>query len=214
MVISATGTGKTYLGAFDVKDAKPKKMLFLAHREQILEKSKNSFYKVLGGQKEDYGLYTGNSRDEDAKYVFATVQTLSKKDHLLSFSKDEFDYILIDEVHHAGAETYQRIMKYFRPKFYLGMTATPEQNDDFNVFKLFDYNIAYERRLPQALKENMVCPFHYVGISDYEFQDKKVNQEINRYNNGTTSKKNTQQVVKWLSSKERVQYILEQTNYY
>lgn len=214
LVISATGTGKTYLGAFDVKDAKPKKMLFLAHREQILEKSKNSFYKVLGGQKEDYGLYTGNSRDEDAKYVFATVQTLSKKDHLLSFSKDEFDYILIDEVHHAGAETYQRIMKYFRPKFYLGMTATPERNDDFNVFKLFDYNIAYEIRLPQALKENMLCPFHYVGISDYEFQDKKVNQEINRYNNGTTSKKNTQQVVKWLSSKERVQYILEQTNYY
>jgi len=214
LIISATGTGKTYLGAFDVQAARPKKMLFLAHREQILEKSKDSFYRIIGGNKENYGLYTGNSRNKNAKYVFATIQTLSKSNHLSSFARDEFDYILVDEVHHAGAETYQRIINYFQPKFYLGMTATPDRNDDFNVFKLFDYNIAYEIRLPQALEENMLCPFHYVGISDYKFKDDQINEAIDHYNNETGNHKNEQKIVEQLSSQERVKYILNQTKYY
>ena len=214
LIISATGTGKTYLGAFDVKSTNPKKMLFLAHREQILEKSKESFSRIIGGKKTDYGLYTGNSRNKNAKYVFATVQTLSKSNHLSLFDRDEFDYILIDEVHHAGAETYQKIMNYFQPKFYLGMTATPDRNDDFNVFKLFNYNIAYEIRLPQALEENMLCPFHYVGISDYTFKDNRVNEAIDSYNNEKGNHKNEQKIVEQLSSQERVKYILDQTKYY
>ena len=214
LIISATGTGKTYLGAFDVKSTNPKKMLFLAHREQILEKSKESFSRIIGGKKTDYGLYTGNSRNKNAKYVFATVQTLSKSNHLSLFDRDEFDYILIDEVHHAGAETYQKIMNYFQPKFYLGMTATPDRNDDFNVFKLFNYNIAYEIRLPQALEENMLCPFHYVGISDYTFKDNRINEAINSYNNEKGNHKNEQKIVEQLSSQERVKYILDQTKYY
>ena len=214
LIISATGTGKTYLGAFDVKSTNPKKMLFLAHREQILEKSKESFSRIIGGKKTDYGLYTGNSRNKNAKYVFATVQTLSKSNHLSLFDRDEFDYILIDEVHHAGAETYQKIMNYFQPKFYLGMTATPDRNDDFNVFKLFNYNIAYEIRLPQALEEDMLCPFHYVGISDYTFKDNRVNEAIDSYNNEKGNHKNEQKIVEQLSSQERVKYILDQTGYY
>lgn len=214
LIISATGTGKTYLGAFDVKSTNPKKMLFLAHREQILEKSKESFSRIIGGKKTDYGLYTGNSRNKNAKYVFATVQTLSKSNHLSLFDRDEFDYILIDEVHHAGAETYQKIMNYFQPKFYLGMTATPDRNDDFNVFKLFNYNIAYEIRLPQALEEDMLCPFHYVGISDYTFKDNRVNEAIDSYNNEKGDHKNEQKIVEQLSSQERVKYILDQTRYY
>lgn len=214
LIISATGTGKTYLGAFDVKSASPKKMLFLAHREQILEKSKESFYRIIGGKKTDYGLYTGNSRNKNAKYVFATVQTLSKSNHLSSFDHDEFDYVLIDEVHHAGAETYQKIMNYFQPKFYLGMTATPDRNDDFNVFKLFNYNIAYEIRLPQALEEDMLCPFHYVGISDYTFKDNRINEAIDNYNNEKGNHKNEQKIIEQLSSQERVKYILDQTKYY
>lgn len=214
LIISATGTGKTYLGAFDVKSASPKKMLFLAHREQILEKSKESFYRIIGGKKTDYGLYTGNSRNKNAKYVFATVQTLSKSNHLSSFDHDEFDYILIDEVHHAGAETYQKIMNYFQPKFYLGMTATPDRNDDFNVFKLFNYNIAYEIRLPQALEEDMLCPFHYVGIRDYTFKDNRINEAIDNYNNEKGNHKNEQKIIEQLSSQERVKYILDQTKYY
>ena len=130
------------------------------------------------------------------------------------FRSDEFDYILIDEVHHAGAETYQKIMNYFQPKFYLGMTATPDRNDDFNVFKLFNYNIAYEIRLPQALEENMLCPFHYVGISDYTFKDNRINEAINSYNNEKGNHKNEQKIVEQLSSQERVKYILDQTKYY
>ncbi|PWT42279.1 DUF3427 domain-containing protein [Limosilactobacillus reuteri] len=214
LIISATGTGKTYLGAFDVKSTDPKKMLFLAHREQILEKSKESFSRIIGGKKTDYGLYTGNSRNKNAKYVFATVQTLSKSNHLSLFDRDEFDYILVDEVHHAGAETYQKIMNYFQPKFYLGMTATPDRNDDFNVFKLFNYNIAYEIRLPQALEEDMLCPFHYVGISDYTFKDNRVNEAIDSYNNEKGNHKNEQKIVEQLLSQERVKYILDQTRYY
>lgn len=214
LIISATGTGKTYLGAFDVKSTDPKKMLFLAHREQILEKSKESFSRIIGGKKTDYGLYTGNSRNKNAKYVFSTVQTLSKSNHLSLFDRDEFDYILVDEVHHAGAETYQKIMNYFQPKFYLGMTATPDRNDDFNVFKLFNYNIAYEIRLPQALEEDMLCPFHYVGISDYTFKDNRVNEAIDSYNNEKGNHKNEQKIVEQLSSQERVKYILDQTRYY
>lgn len=190
------------------------KNAFLAHREQILEKSKESFSRIIGGKKTDYGLYTGNSRNKNAKYVFATVQTLSKSNHLSLFDRDEFDYILIDEVHHAGAETYQKIMNYFQPKFYLGMTATPDRNDDFNVFKLFNYNIAYEIRLPQALEENMLCPFHYVGISDYTFKDNRINEAINSYNNEKGNHKNEQKIVEQLSSQERVKYILDQTKYY
>ena len=105
-------------------------------------------------------------------------------------------------------------MNYFQPKFYLGMTATPDRNDDFNVFKLFNYNIAYEIRLPQALEEDMLCPFHYVGISDYTFKDNRVNEAIDSYNNEKGNHKNEQKIVEQLSSQERVKYILDQTRYY
>lgn len=105
-------------------------------------------------------------------------------------------------------------MNYFQPKFYLGMTATPDRNDDFNVFKLFNYNVAYEIRLPQALEEDMLCPFHYVGISDYTFKDNRVNEAIDSYNNEKGNHKNEQKIVEQLSSQERVKYILDQTKYY
>lgn len=216
LVVSATGTGKTYLGAFDVQKFKPCRMLFLAHREQILKKSKSSFFKVIGGSRGSYGLFTGNRHDDQAKYLFATVQTLSKDKNLRQFSPEEFDYILIDEVHHLGAESYQKIMDYFHPKFYLGMTATPERSDDFSVFKAFDYNVAYEIRLQQALEEGMLCPFHYVGISDYQFADASVNTEIANYNNESKHRNRQKEsfVLEHLASEERVQYILEQTEYY
>lgn len=182
LVVSATGTGKTYLGAFDVRAAKPKRMLFLAHREQILQKSCQSFQNILGGDPANFGLYTGGARDKNAKYLFASVQTLSREEHLHRFSPDDFDYILIDEVHHAGAESYQRIMDYFTPKFFLGMTATPERSDDFNIFNLFHYNVAYEIRLQQALELNMLAPFHYVGLTDYAFAD-QYEEEVDQYRN-------------------------------
>ena len=217
LVVSATGTGKTYLGAFDVRAAKPKRMLFLAHREQILQKSCQSFQNILGGDPDNFGLYTGGARDKNAKYLFASVQTLSREEHLHRFSPDDFDYILIDEVHHAGAESYQRIMDYFIPNFFLGMTATPERSDDFNIFNLFHYNVAYEIRLQQALELNMLAPFHYVGLTDYAFADQyeeEVDQYRNRKQGSKPSRKQEQRAVELLTSKERVNYILEQTDYY
>lgn len=200
LIISATGTGKTYLGAFDVRSFSPKRFLFVAHREQILQKSLESFYKVIGGNRADYGIYSGNNRAGlDKKYVFATVQTLSKPENLALFSKDAFDYILFDEAHHLGASMHQRIFEYFTPKFCLGMTATPERTDNFNVYKLFNYDIAYEIRLQDALEENMLCPFYYYGVEDYELDGEVIDD--------TTD-------LKRLVSKERVDYIVKQTKYY
>ena len=119
LIISATGTGKTYLSAFDVRNFAPKKMLFVVHREQILKKALQDYRKILGGHEDDFGILSGNSKDTNAKYLFATVQTLSSNRHLQQFAKDEFDYILIDEVHRAGAESYLEIINYFEPNFYL-----------------------------------------------------------------------------------------------
>ncbi len=180
ILVSATGTGKTYLSAFDVQNYKPKKLLFLVHREQILKQAEESFKNILGDNIST-GFFTGNTKDADADYIFSTVQTMSKEYYLHQFDASYFDYIIIDETHKAGAESYKRIMSYFKPKFMLGMTATPERMDGFNVFELFDYNIAYEIRLQQAMEEDMLCPFHYFGVSDL-IVDGKVIDEFSDFN--------------------------------
>ena len=165
LLISATGTGKTYLSAFDVKDFNPDKVLFIAHRENILRASKESFRRILG-DRWTMGLFTGNFKETNREILFSTIQTLSGDENLKRFRPDEFDYIIIDEVHHAGAESYQKIIRYFKPKFLFGMTATPERTDGYDIFKDFDHNIPYEIRLNRALEEHMLTPFHYYGISD------------------------------------------------
>lgn len=200
LIISATGTGKTYLGAFDVKAFKPKRFLFVVHREQILEDALESFYKVIGGNKKDYGIYSGNNQSGlKAKYVFATSQTLSKDKNLNEFAKDSFDYIMFDEAHHLGASQYLKIFNYFTPKFCLGMTATPERTDDFNIFKLFDYHIAYEIRLQDALESEMLCPFQYYGVEDYVYDNNVISDASS---------------LSELVAGERVDYIIQQTEYY
>lgn len=199
LVISATGTGKTYLSAFDVRSYAPKRMLFIVHREQILNQAKEDFKRVLGGIDDDFGLFVGASKQVDKRYLFASIQTLSKQENLDLFDPSEFDYILIDEVHKAGAASYLRVIDHFKPKFLMGMTATPERTDDFNIYELFDYNIAYEIRLQEALEEDMLCPFHYFGVTDFEL-------------NGSTIEDTT--MLKDLVAKERVDHILEKVNYY
>lgn len=199
IVISATGTGKTYLSAFDVRRFQPKRLLFIVHREQILKKAKNDYMKLLGGISRDFGILSGASREVEAKYVFATIQTLSKESALHSFHPEDFDYILIDEVHRAGAKTYQDVIDYFKPEFLLGMTATPERTDDVNVFELFDYNIAYEIRLQEALEAEMLCPFHYFGVTDFEIDGKVIND---------TS------ILKNLVTDDRVKHIVKKLSYY
>jgi superfamily II DNA or RNA helicase len=165
LLISATGTGKTYLSAFDVREFKPRKLLFVVHRRNIAEASMKT-YEALYRGKITTGLYSGSEQDMYADFIFSTVQTLSKDEHLKRFAKNHFDYIVIDETHRAGAASYQKILDHFEPDFLLGMTATPERTDGLDVFKLFDYNIAYEIRLHKAMEEDMLSPFHYYGVSD------------------------------------------------
>lgn len=165
LLISATGTGKTFLSAFDVRTFKPKKFLFVVHRENIARAAMKSFKAVLGYDIEA-GLLTGHHKDIEKDFIFSTIQTISKEDVLKQFQPNHFDYIVIDEVHRAGAKSYQNIIDHFKPKFLLGMTATPERTDGYDVFKVFDYNIAYEIRLHKALEEKMLSPFHYFGIQD------------------------------------------------
>ena len=119
--------------------------------------------------KKNLVLYVGTSKQIDKKYLFASIQTISKQEILYQFDPEDFDYILIDEVHKAGADSYLRVIDYFKPQFLMGMTATPERTDDFNIYELFDYNIAYEIRLQEALEEDMLCPFHYFGVTDFEY---------------------------------------------
>lgn len=197
ILISATGTGKTFLSAFDVKEVNPRKFLFVVHRENIAKAAMRTFRKVFGSSKK-MGMFTGNNKDE-ADFLFSTVQTISKQTYLDTFDKTHFDYIVIDETHRAGANTYQRILNYFEPKFLLGMTATPERGDSFDIFKSFDYNIAYEIRLNKALDENMLSPFHYFGVADITV-DGKILDEKADFN--------------LLTSDERIRQIIEKSKLY
>ncbi|WP_166805382.1 DUF3427 domain-containing protein [Cryobacterium sp. Hb1] len=167
VVISATGTGKTILSALDVRACAPNRMLFVVHREQILDRAIFEFKRVLGAPDSDFGKFVGTKRELDRRYVFASIQSLSRPANLAGIEPDAFDYVLIDEVHRAGAESYRSVIEHLQPKFLLGMTATPERTDDFNVFELFDFNVPYEIRLQKALEADMLAPFHYYGVTDY-----------------------------------------------
>ena len=199
LIVSATGTGKTYLSAFDVQKFHPKKFLFIVHREQIAKAALNSYKKVLGKDKKMAVLGGGKTDVKDADYVFAMIQTLTNDDILHNFKKDEFDYIVMDEVHRAGAPSYQKVFNYFKPKFLLGMSATPERTDGFNIFEMFDYNLAYEIRLQDAMKEDLICPFHYYGVTD-------INIDGTNYDDLTLFRK--------LTSQERVKHIIEKIEFY
>jgi len=198
LLISATGTGKTYLSAFDVQKMKPKRFLFVVHRLTIAEEAMKTFQDLLGSDI-SMGVYSGQQQALDADYVFSTVQTISKPDHLEKFERKHFDYIVIDETHRAGAKSYENIMTHFEPKFLLGMTATPERTDGADIFKLFDYNIAYEIRLHRALAEGMLSPFHYYGVTDLTVEDQEID-ELSDFN--------------FLTASERVERIIETADRY
>lgn len=201
LLISATGTGKTYASAFALREENPSKALFLVHREQIARQAMASYKKVFGKTK-TMGLLSGNSKNYDAEYLFSTMQMMTKPEILARFRKDEFQTIIVDEVHRIGAASYQNILDYFEPQFWLGMTASPERTDHYDVYKAFDHNIAYEIRLQQALEEDLLCPFHYFGITDLQVDGKTINEE--------TGLKDFNK----LTSDVRVNYIIEQIEYY
>lgn len=206
LLISATGTGKTYASAFAMRELGFQRVLFLVHRNQIAKQAKTSFETVFGNSIRT-GLVSGKEHDYNADFVFATVQTLSKQEHLDKFPRDYFDACIYDEAHHTSAGSYKKVMDYFMPKFILGMTATPDKRDDNiegrNIYEIFDHNIAYEIRLQQAMDEDLLCPFHYFGITDLAM----VSDE-------GKSKEEQLEHFRYLTSDERVKYVMKQAEYY
>ncbi|EAS42983.1 DEAD/DEAH box helicase [Photobacterium profundum] len=164
LAIAATGSGKTYMAAFDVREVAPKRMLFVVHREEILLDARKSFIRVMGEDPAKFGILSGNQKDWDCDYLFATNLTL--RNNLDHFEPDHFEYIVIDEAHHVSSDTYQKALAYFEPGFLLGMTATPERGDAQSIYENFDNNIAVEIRLRDALDADLVTPFHYFGITE------------------------------------------------
>ena len=168
LVVAATGTGKTYLAALD--SLKFKTVLFVAHSKTILRQARTAFEKVRPDS--IFGFCFDGTYDLDADIVFATVQTLRKQSTLNKIDPKKFEYIIVDEFHHAPADSYRRVIDYFRPKFMLGLTATPERMDCQEVFALCENNIVYEIRLLDAIKRGYLCPFKYKGFADTADYDK------------------------------------------
>lgn len=202
LLISATGTGKTYASAFAMRELGFKRVLFLVHRGQLARQTKKTYEKVFA-KSVSLGLVGAGYHEYDADYVFATIQTLNRDEHLLQYDKNAFDCIILDEAHHVPADTYQKVMRHFTPKLWLGMTATPDKRDDNiegrNVYELFDHQIAYEIRLQQAMEENLLCPFHYFGITDLAIigDDEEASRDFSV-----------------LTSDERVKHIINEADYY
>ena len=158
----ATGLGKTYLAGFFAQ--KFKRILFIAHREEILYQAKRSFGQIMPDR--SGGIYNGKRKDAEAETIFASVSTLSMKQHLEVFQPDTFDLIIIDEFHHAAATTYQRVLDYFKPQFLLGITATPDRNDNKDVYAICNGNVAYRIDFLEAIQRQWLAPFKYVGVYD------------------------------------------------
>ncbi|WP_139904817.1 DEAD/DEAH box helicase family protein [Clostridium thermarum] len=199
LVVAATGIGKTYLAAFDSREFD--KILFVAHREEILKQAEQSFRRVRPNK--CTGLFYSDRKDFDAEILFATVQTIGKDEYLNSsvFSDRHFDYIAVDEFHHAAADSYKKILDYFKPEFMLGLTATPERLDNKDVFALCDYNVAYEVRMDSAINKGWLVPFRYYGI-----YDETVNYENVEYRNGKYEEKSLEEA---LMINRRAQLILD-----
>lgn len=164
LIHAATGIGKTYLAAFD--SLKYERVLFVAHREEILKQAANSFANVRGS--ENYGFFTSEIKDIDKNLIFASVASLGKDKYLNEkfFSRDYFNYIIIDEFHHAVSDSYRRIIDYFEPEYLLGLTATPDRMDGADVYELCDYIVPYEISLKDAINKGVLTPFNYYGIYD------------------------------------------------
>ena len=197
LVISATGSGKTYLSAFDALKFGGR-LLYIVHRKPILNKSMESFRTVFGSSKaiEKYDPARNNI---DVDCLFSTNIAMAEAARNKTIPADHFDYLLIDEVHRIGAETYQTIVRYFKPKFLMGMTATPERTDDFDIYEFFNYNIAYDIRLKEAMEYKLICPFHYFGIHDILIDDQL-------YDDKTTFNQ--------IEEERRVKHIIDNARFY
>ena len=180
--------------------------LFLVHRNKIAKQAKKSFRKVFSGQV-SMGLVTGKYQEYDKDFIFVTIQTLSKEENLHRYEKNAFDAIIIDEAHHSAANSYKKVLDYFEPKLWLGMTATPDKRDDNlegrNIYEIFNHQIAYEIRLQDAMEEDLLCPFHYFGITDLDIiadAGKSSEEKVENF--------------RYLTSEERVENVMKQAEYF
>ena len=203
LLISATGTGKTYASAFAMRELGYRRVLFLVHRGQLAEQTRISYEKVFGSSV-TFGIMGAGKNERNRDYIFALVQTLSKDDTMHSFPPDYFDCIILDEAHHSAAGSYKKILSYFKPRLWLGMTATPDKRDDNidgrNIYEIFNYQIAYEIRLKEAMEENLLCPFHYFGLTDIAVVSEQKNLSPEDFNR--------------LVASERVDRIIEKAEYF
>jgi superfamily II DNA or RNA helicase/HKD family nuclease len=164
LVVLATGLGKTWLSAFDSHRPEFRRVLFVAHREEILGQALNTFRRIRPTAR--LGLYTGTQKDESAEVLFASVQTLSREAHLRRFDRRAFDYIVVDEFHHASARTYRRLIDFFEPRFLLGLTATPERTDGGDLLSLCGENLVYSCGMREAIERGFLSSFRYFGVPD------------------------------------------------
>ncbi|MBP3866265.1 MAG: DUF3427 domain-containing protein, partial [Eggerthellaceae bacterium] len=171
LVVAATGTGKTVISALDYKEfrkhnpSSPCRLLFVAHREEILRQSRSTFRAVL--KDANFGeLFVGSYKPDSIDYLFVSIQTFNSQDFTNKTSPDFYDYIVVDEFHHAAAPTYQKLLEYYQPRVLLGLTATPERMDGQSILKYFGDRIAAEIRLPEAIDRKLLSPFQYFGVTD------------------------------------------------
>jgi len=164
LVVLATGLGKTWLSAFDSQREEFRRVLFVAHREEILAQARETFRRIRPDAR--LGNFDGNNRDMGADVLFALIQTIGKRVHLERFIPKSFDYIVVDEFHHGTASSYTRLIDYFEPKFLLGLTATPERTDGGDLLSLCQENLVYRCDLSEGIRRSLLCPFHYFGVPD------------------------------------------------
>jgi superfamily II DNA or RNA helicase len=189
LIIAAMGTGKTYLAAMDAKAFGAKRILFVVHRENILDNAMKAFRDVFGPSP-SMNKFLGDTKNKHADFIFTTNLTINQS--YQQFDPYDFDYIIIDEVHHASASTYQQVIRYFKPDFLLGLTATPERMDNQNIFEIFDYKVPYEIRLRDAIENDIIVPFQYYGIRNkyINYDEKYTKKEVDAYLRDFTSEKN------------------------
>ena len=206
LVVMATGLGKTILSALDVQKVRPNRMLFVAHRQEILQQARGAFSQFM--TEKDYGYYGGGRKEQDCEFMFAMIQTLGKKKELEKFDRNHFNYIIVDEFHHVGAASYRKLVNYFEPDFFLGLTATPNRTDNIDVLQFCGNNLIYKKNLIDGINLELLCDFEYQGIHDKHVDYTQITWRGKKFDekeldNSLTTQKRAEYVFKnWLDHKQ------------
>ncbi len=199
LVVMATGLGKTILSALDVQKVRPNRMLFVAHRQEILQQARGAFSQFM--KEKDYGYYGGGTKEQDCEFMFAMIQTLGKKKELEKFDKHHFNYIIVDEFHHVGAASYRKLVNYFEPDFFLGLTATPNRTDNIDVLQFCGNNLIYKKNLIDGINLELLCDFEYQGIHDKHVDYTKITWRGKKFDE--------KELAKSLSTQRRAEYVFK-----